>query len=83
VEPVLGGLKWMEGEVPTPHGNIKVYCSSSVIRVRTVEGEGVLRFKSKSKPVCKEGVINAVGGGAYEVVLSPGKEYTINYAEGK
>lgn len=82
VEPVLGGLKWMEGEVPTPHGNIKVYCSPSVIRVRTVVGEGVLRFKSKSRPVCKEGVIRAVGVGSYELDLAAGKEYTINYVSG-
>jgi len=80
VEPVLGGLEWMEGEVPTPHGNIKLYCSRSRMKVHTVTGEGVLRFSSRTRPVCKEAGIRATGGHGYEITLDPNKDYTINYA---
>jgi alpha-L-rhamnosidase len=31
-EPALGGLKWMEGTVPTPNGLVKLYCSETEIR---------------------------------------------------
>jgi len=83
VEPVLGGLQWMEGAVPTPHGNIKVYCSRTRIQVKGVEGNGVLRFRSRSMPVCKEGVVRQVGKNEYEVSLEGGKEYTVGYKEMK
>jgi alpha-L-rhamnosidase len=79
VEPVLGGLDWMEGAVPTPHGNVGVYCSKTQIRVRAIEGQGILRFKSRSKPVCKDGSVRAAGEGMYEVSLEGNKEYTIAY----
>jgi len=83
VEPVLGGLQWMEGEVPTPHGNIKVYCSGTSIRVKAVEGAGVLRFRSRSRPVCDAGVVRPVQAekDAYEIRLEGGKEYTVGYKE--
>jgi hypothetical protein len=80
VEPVLGGLEWMKGEVPTPHGNIKLYCSRSRMRVHAVAGEGALRFSSRTRPMCKEAVIRVVGGHAYEITLDPNKDYTITYA---
>ncbi|HTI11727.1 MAG TPA: sodium/solute symporter, partial [Puia sp.] len=79
VEPVLGGLSWMEGEVPTPHGNIKVYCSRTRILVKGVTGEGVLRFRSSTLPACKEGRPAAVGNDTYELHLEEGKEYTVKY----
>jgi hypothetical protein len=79
VEPVLGGLQWMEGAVPTPHGNIKVYCSRSRIQVHAVAGEGTLRFKSKTRPVCKEATVRAAGAGQYEMTLEKDHDYTINY----
>ena len=80
VEPVLGGLKWMEGEVPTPHGNIKVYCNRSQIRVHAVKGEGLLRFSSRTHPVCKEGLVSDIGHHVYSINLSPDKDYTVTYA---
>jgi SSS family transporter len=80
VAPVLGGLKWMEGEVPTPHGNIKVYCGRDRIRIGATAGTGILRFKSRSLPVCGEATIRKTGNQAYEVDLTNKKEYTIHYA---
>ncbi len=79
VEPVLGGLQWMEGKVPTPKGEISVYCSTKQMKVKGDAGRGTLRFKSKKKPGCKEGVIEAVGEGIYELTIEPGKEYVVNY----
>ena len=84
IEPVLGGLLWMEGDVPTPHGNIKVYCSRTSIRVKAVAGDGVLRFRSRSKPVCKEGTVRSMqqaGKDVYEIRLEGGKEYMVVYTE--
>ncbi|MBS1601826.1 MAG: sodium/solute symporter [Bacteroidetes bacterium] len=79
VKPVLGGLQWMEGDVPTPHGNVRVYCSRKEIRVSAVSGKGVLRFRSKSRPVCGEGVVREVSKGSYEVEMEGGKLYTVKY----
>ncbi|HEY4108830.1 sodium:solute symporter family transporter [Puia sp.] len=47
VEPHLGGLEWMEGEVPTPHGNIKLSCTRNRLTIHTAGGRGVLRLKGK------------------------------------
>ena len=79
VAPSLGGLQWMEGEVPTPHGNIKVYCSRTRLQVHAVAGEGVLRFHSKTRPVCKEASIRSIGSNQYEMTIT-NNDYTINYA---
>jgi len=48
VQPHLGGLQWMEGEVPTPHGNIKISCTHSRIKIHTAEGRCTLRLKEKT-----------------------------------
>ncbi len=80
VEPALGGLKWMEGNVPTPRGNIGVSCSRSKIVVKTVADGGVLKLRSRKKPVCKDGVIRMTAPGQYEMTLDGNKEYTVSYA---
>ena len=79
IEPKLGGLNWMEGQVPTPNGIISVYCNKSQIKVKSVEGSGVLRFASKTKPVSKGAVINALGNGVYEMGVEKGREYVLSY----
>jgi hypothetical protein len=79
VEPVLGGLQWMEGKVPTPNGNISVNCSNKQMKIKGDEGTGTLRFKSKKKPRCKDATIEAKGEGVYEITIEPGKEYIVNY----
>ncbi|WP_461087765.1 hypothetical protein [Spirosoma gilvum] len=28
IEPQLGGLQWIDGKVPTPDGDVSVYCSA-------------------------------------------------------
>jgi hypothetical protein len=78
-EPVLGGLQWMDGKVPTPHGEVSLYCSTSQIKIKSGEGVGTLRFKSDAKPVCKTATITDKGNGVYELTVEVGKEYEIKY----
>ncbi|SMC38639.1 alpha-L-rhamnosidase-related protein [Pedobacter africanus] len=79
VEPALGGLEWMEGKVPTPGGEISLYCSKQEIRVKSDGGSGVLRFKSTVKPVVKGGAAVEVGKRTYELKLQKGIAYKVNY----
>ena len=43
VEPVLCGLEWMEGDVPTPFGKIHVKATNDEVTVTSDGGHGVLR----------------------------------------
>lgn len=79
IQPVLGGLKWMEGSVPTPGGDIKIYCSTNEIRVNSPVGTGVLKIKSRTKPVCKNAAVVSKGNGLYELTLKKGQDYKIAY----
>jgi hypothetical protein len=78
-EPVLGGLQWMEGKVPTPHGDISVYCSTTQIKIKGATGTGTLKFKSQSKPSSKTAAIVSKGDNVYEVTVEQGKDYEIKY----
>ncbi|MFO7658026.1 MAG: alpha-rhamnosidase [Bacteroidales bacterium] len=78
-EPNLGGLKWMEGDVPTPGGKIHLYCSEKEIRIKSDSGTGTLRFRSLSKPVCKTATIKKTGDNQYEIIISAGREVTVQY----
>jgi hypothetical protein len=80
IEPYLSGLKWMEGTVPMPVGNIKVYCSASQIKIEASSGTGTLRFKSKSIPKCIAAVIEPKGNDVYEMRIEKGKNYTVTYS---
>ena len=77
VEPDLGGLKWMKGEVPTPAGNIVVSVTEKQIFVQTVGGTGTLRFKSAKKPSCATSAIKNTGPGRYEMELAPNSKYEV------
>ncbi len=79
VEPNLGGLEWMQGKVPTPQGEIELYASTKEIRITGAAGIGVLKFSSKSKPICKEGTVVEKGNAAYELQIDKGKNYTVQY----
>jgi hypothetical protein len=81
VEPELGGLEWIEGKVPTPANEIAVKMTRNKINVKTPSGsQGVLRFKSGSKPTCKEGIVKPSGEKMYELELLPDREYLVNYS---
>lgn len=79
IQPVTGGLKWIEGTVPTPNGVVNVYCSAKEIKVKADEGTGTLKFKSKKKPSCKNGTITSLGNGAYEMTVEKDVQYVVNY----
>lgn len=79
VEPVLGGLEWMEGTVPTPDGDISIYCNQREIRVKGDSGRGTLRFRSSQKPSSQQASIQKVGDDLYEMTMEPGIEYTVEY----
>ncbi|SFF00579.1 alpha-L-rhamnosidase [Chitinophaga sp. CF118] len=82
IQPVLGGLQWMEGRVPTPKGEIAVKCSTKEITINTAEGIGTLRFRSTVKPVCKTAVIEKKDD-CYELTLQPHQTYIVSYAAKK
>ena len=79
IEPVLGGLEWIEGKVPTPHGEISVNCGQELIKVKSDTGKGTLKFKSGIKPVCEQGNIISSGNNGYEMSIEKGIEYSIKY----
>ncbi|WP_443939405.1 alpha-L-rhamnosidase-related protein [Pedobacter sp. MW01-1-1] len=79
IEPTLGGLAWMQGTVPTPNGDISVYCNTKEIKVKSATGTGKLRFKSKSKPVSNMGKMIEIEKGLYELEIAKGQEYRVKY----
>jgi hypothetical protein len=81
VEPSLAGLQWINGRVPTPHGNIEVYADKKTMKIKSVEGEGILRLHSKKPPMTEKGVeVKKLGDNYYEIELNrPFKEYVIRY----
>jgi alpha-L-rhamnosidase len=79
VTPNLGGLAWMEGTVPTPHGDISLYCSKKEIRLKSATGTGKLKFRSKTRPVIKGAAVLETGKGSYEITIQPGKAYQVKY----
>ncbi len=81
VKPKLGGLEWLEGTVPTPHGEVEVYADASTIRVKPASfGTGMLRFRSTVPPSASVGVIHSLGNGEYELTLeSIGGIYEVSY----
>jgi hypothetical protein len=79
IEPSLGGLQWMEGTVPTPHGNIALRCDTKQIKIRSTEGEGTLRIKSKTIPKGNNISVKNIDDNIYEISIKPGIDYIINY----
>lgn len=80
IQPVLGGLQWMEGTVPTPNGDIHVYMDKKTIKVKATEGKGYLTFTSKRMPKANIGKIEKIGDGKYRLLINGnGKEVVIFY----
>ena len=51
VRPVLAGLEWMEGDVPTPFGKIHVRIDKTSVTVYSDGGHGRLIIGGKSLPI--------------------------------
>lgn len=80
IEPVLGGLKWMEGTVPTPNGEIRIYMDKKNLKVKATEGKGYVYVHTVKKPQSstKEDM-EKVGNGLYRLWIDTKEEITIKY----
>ncbi len=80
IEPSLAGLEWIKGKVPTPSGNIEIYMDTKTVKVKTVDGEGILRIQSKHQPKVKRGLeVRVAEDGIYEIILNTPGEYEVRY----
>ena len=79
IKPNLGGLKWMEGKVPTPNGVVELNITKREIKIKSSEGEGTLTIESKSKPSTNLGTIKAFGKNKYQLTIKPNTQYLIKY----
>lgn len=79
ITPNLGGLKWMEGSVPTPNGDIKLFMDRKKIEVRATEGKGYITFKSKSKPRVSKGNVEHVSANMYRLWIDDSDKIVIRY----
>lgn len=80
-EPSLAGLEWIKGKVPTPDGVMEIFMNKEIIKIKTAQGNGVLRIKSKKQPKVEKGMVcTPMGNNIYEISLdAPFYEYTIRY----
>lgn len=60
VTPALGGLEWIEGDVPTPHGLVHIYMDNYKVKIKAAGGKGTLLLPSGEYPIIpgKELVVN-------------------------
>lgn len=79
ITPNLGGLEWMEGIVPTPNGEIKLFMDNKTIKVAATEGRGYLTFTSNSKPEASKGTIEKLDGNKYRLLIDGKVEIIVNY----
>ena len=78
VHPVLGGLDWMEGSVPTPQGTISVRMDRHSLRVRATQGSGYLTFHSTTPPVCSLGQAEETAPGLYRLWIDTPDVVTVS-----
>lgn len=79
ITPNLGGLQWMEGTVPTPNGEIRLFMDSKTIKITATEGKGYLTFYSNSKPKASKGTIEKLGGNKYRLWIEGKEEVKVSY----
>ena len=79
ITPVLGGLKWMEGSVPTPDGDISVYMNDREIRIKATEGKGYLNVRSGKLPKSSYGKFEKTGDNSYRLFIDTHDEITVKY----
>lgn len=79
ITPVLGGLKWMEGSVPTPDGDISVYMNDREIRIKATEGKGYLNIRSGKLPKSSYGKFEKTGDNSYRLFIDTHDEITVKY----
>ena len=79
IAPVLGGLKWMEGTVPTPNGDIHVYMNGKTMKVKATEGKGYLTIKSGRSPKANIGTPEKVSEGVWRLWIDSPEERIVTY----
>lgn len=79
IAPALGGLKWMEGTVPTPNGDIQVYMDSKTIKVKATEGKGYLTIRSRRQPKTTIGKMEKVSENTWRLWIDSPEERVISY----
>lgn len=79
IRPSLGGLQWMEGKVPTPSGDISLYCSQTEIKITGAAGEGTLYFLSNTMPECRQGQVTQLSANGYSITIKQGITYQVKY----
>ncbi len=81
ITPDLGGLKWMEGTVPTPNGEISLYVDRDKMKIRATEGEGYLYIMSAKTPKSSYGKFEKTGKNSYRLWIDTKDEINIKYKE--
>lgn len=79
ITPVLGGLKWMEGSVPVPGGEIAVYMDCHTVRIKADKGKGYLYLTAKKMPKSSRGIFQKVSEGRYRLWVDTEEEITVRY----
>lgn len=79
ITPKLGGLKWMEGKVPTPNGEISLHVTPTEMKVKATEGKGYLNIKSKSVPKSNCGKFEKTGKDSYRLWIDTEDEISVKY----
>lgn len=79
ITPVLGGMKWMDGRVPTPNGNIHVYMDHEQIKVTATEGKGYLYVSATSLPKTSYSEFEEMEVGKYRLWIDTDKEIVVKY----
>lgn len=78
-EPNLGGLEWMDGNVPTPNGKIHIYMDAHTIKLHSDEGIGWLILDGKLNPESNYGTFETMSDGRKRIKVESGKELEIKY----
>ena len=77
VAPSLGGLEWMKGDVPTPHGKIHVEMTPNQIVLQADGGRGTLRFHSDATPQASVGTPQSLGNGLWQLAIETQETVTV------
>lgn len=81
IRPHLGGLDWIDGSAPTPHGDVKVFMDREALRVSVPAGSAVLHFASTVTPAASAGRLQETAPGEYDLYIDqPGQEYAVRYS---
>ena len=79
ITPVLGGLEWMEGTVPTPQGDIYIYMNAREIRIKAGTGRGYDYIASATRPEASQGTAEQTAEGRYRLWVDTRDEVVITY----